>query len=368
MLFFENDYSEGCCPQVLEALVKTNMEPLTPYGSDVYTRQAKEKILASCGCPEGDVFLLVGGTQTNKTVIDAVLKKYEGVVSADTGHIAQHEAGAIESAGHKVLTVPHVDGKLPADGLEALLKTFYDDANHDHMVFPGMVYISHPTEFGTLYTPQELKALQDICKAYDLPLYLDGARLGYGLAAGEATLRDIARYCDVFYIGGTKMGALCGEAIVFVLLLSRLKCFSCLNKRGNFKPCLVIDSKADRVKEEYFSGEPCALLAVCRRYITDKSKKRADITINCLLCLCDSLCRCSFCLCLIVSKSGSLKSLKRAYPLLKECLSVALTDKAVSILSIAKKYLAKSGGGDSLSGGGGGCVSHNKHLLKNMIF
>ena len=215
MLFFENDYSEGCCPQVLEALVKTNMEPLTPYGSDVYTRQAKEKILASCGCPEGDVFLLVGGTQTNKTVIDAVLKKYEGVVSADTGHIAQHEAGAIESAGHKVLTVPHVDGKLPADALDALLKTFYDDANHDHMVFPGMVYISHPTEFGTLYTPQELKALQDICKAYDLPLYLDGARLGYGLAAGEATLRDIARYCDVFYIGGTKVGALCGEAVVF---------------------------------------------------------------------------------------------------------------------------------------------------------
>ena len=215
MLFFENDYSEGCCPEVLEALVKTNLEPLTPYGSDFYTRRAKEKILASCGCPDGDVFLLVGGTQTNKTVIDALLQKYEGVVSADTGHIAQHEAGAIESAGHKVLTVPHVDGKLPADALEALLKTFYDDANHDHMVFPGMVYISHPTEFGTLYTPQELKALQDICKAYDLPLYLDGARLGYGLAAGEATLRDIARYCDVFYIGGTKVGALCGEAVVF---------------------------------------------------------------------------------------------------------------------------------------------------------
>lgn len=215
MLFFENDYSEGCCPEVLEALVKTNLEPLTPYGSDIYTQRAKEKILSSCGCPEGDVFLLVGGTQTNKTVIDAVLKKYEGVVSADTGHIAQHEAGAIESAGHKVLTVPHVDGKLPAKDLEALLKTFYDDANHDHMVFPGMVYISHPTEFGTLYTAQELKALADVCKAYDLPLYLDGARLGYGLAAGEATLQDIAEYCDVFYIGGTKVGALCGEAVVF---------------------------------------------------------------------------------------------------------------------------------------------------------
>ena len=178
MLFLENDYSEGCCP-------------------------------------EGDVFLLVGGTQTNKTVIDAVLKKYEGVVSADTGHIAQHEAGAIESAGHKVLTVPHMDGKLPASDLENMLKTFYDDANHDHMVFPGMVYISHPTEFGTLYTKDELKALSAVCKAYGLPLYLDGARLGYGLAAGEATLQDIAEYCDVFYIGGTKVGALCGEAVVF---------------------------------------------------------------------------------------------------------------------------------------------------------
>ncbi len=215
MLFFENDYSEGCCPEVLEALVQTNMEPLTPYGSDLYSQRAKEKILAACGCPEGDVFLLVGGTQTNKTVIDAVLKKYEGVVSADTGHIAQHEAGAIESAGHKVLTVPHVDGKLPASDLENLLKTFYDDANHDHMVFPGMVYISHPTEFGTLYTKDELKALSAVCKAYGLPLYLDGARLGYGLAAGEATLQDIAEYCDVFYIGGTKVGALCGEAVVF---------------------------------------------------------------------------------------------------------------------------------------------------------
>ena len=215
MLFLENDYSEGCCPEVLEALVQTNMEPLTPYGSDLYSQRAKEKILAACGCPEGDVFLLVGGTQTNKTVIDAVLKKYEGVVSADTGHIAQHEAGAIESAGHKVLTVPHVDGKLPASDLENLLKTFYDDANHDHMVFPGMVYISHPTEFGTLYTKDELKALSAVCKAYGLPLYLDGARLGYGLAAGEATLQDIAEYCDVFYIGGTKVGALCGEAVVF---------------------------------------------------------------------------------------------------------------------------------------------------------
>ena len=215
MLYFENDYSEGCCPEVLEALVNTNLQPLTPYGSDVYTLQAKQKICAACGCPDGDVYLLVGGTQTNKTVIDAVLKKYEGVVAADTGHIAQHEAGAIESAGHKVLTVPHEDGKLPAVALRALLHTFYDDANHDHMVFPGMVYISHPTEFGTLYTKAELEALAAICREYDIPLFLDGARLGYGLAAGELTLQDIATLCDVFYIGGTKVGALCGEAVVF---------------------------------------------------------------------------------------------------------------------------------------------------------
>lgn len=215
MLYFENDYSEGCCPEVLEALVKTNLEPLTPYGSDVYTQSAKKKICDACGCPDGNVFLLVGGTQTNKTVIDAVLKKYEGVVSADTGHIAQHEAGAIESAGHKVLTVPHENGKLPASALRQLLYTFFDDANHDHMVFPGMVYISHPTEFGTLYTKAELEALAKVCREYDIPLFLDGARLGYGLAAGELTLKEIAALCDVFYIGGTKVGALCGEAVVF---------------------------------------------------------------------------------------------------------------------------------------------------------
>lgn len=215
MLYFENDYSEGCCPEVLEALVSTNLQPLTPYGSDAYTLRAKQKICAACGCPDGDVYLLVGGTQTNKTVIDGLLKKYEGVMAADTGHIAQHEAGAIESAGHKVLTVPHEDGKLPASSLHSLLRTFYDDANHDHMVFPGMVYISHPTEFGTLYTKAELEALATICREYDVPLFLDGARLGYGLAAGKLTLQDIAALCDVYYIGGTKVGALCGEAVVF---------------------------------------------------------------------------------------------------------------------------------------------------------
>ena len=216
MLYFQNDYSEGACPQVLDALVRTNMEPCAPYGTDQYTQSAKEKILRACGCPHGDVYLLAGGTQTNKTVIDAMLQKYEGVVAADTGHIAQHEAGAIESAGHKVLTVPHENGKLRADRLASLLETFYADANHDHMVFPGMVYISWPTELGTLYTKQELRSLHEICRGYGIPLFLDGARLGYGLAAqSEMALADIASLCDVFYIGGTKVGALCGEAVVF---------------------------------------------------------------------------------------------------------------------------------------------------------
>lgn len=216
MLYFQNDYSEGSCPQVLEALVRTNMEPCAPYGTDKYTQSAKEKILRACGCPNGEVFLLSGGTQTNKTVIDALLRKYEGVVAADTGHIAQHEAGAIESAGHKVLTLPHENGKLRADRLSNLLENFYSDANHDHMVFPGMVYISWPTELGTLYTKEELQSLHAICRRYEIPLFLDGARLGYGLAAQNAlSLSDIAALCDVFYIGGTKVGALCGEAVVF---------------------------------------------------------------------------------------------------------------------------------------------------------
>ena len=146
-----------------------------------------------------------------------MLEKYQGVIAPATGHISLHEAGAIESAGHKVMELPQEDGKLSADSLRTYLERFYGDENHDHMVFPGMVYISHPTEYGTLYAKSELQALSQVCRAYDLPLYLDGARLGYGLAAenAELTLKDIASYCDVFYIGGTKVGALCGEAVVF---------------------------------------------------------------------------------------------------------------------------------------------------------
>ena len=217
MLFFKNDYSEGAHEKVLARLIETNMEKQIGYGEDAYCASAREKIRAACGCPDAEVFFLVGGTQTNKTVIATMLRPYEGAVSADTGHINGHEAGAVEYTGHKILPIPHVDGKIPAAALKSYLEGFYATESHDHMVFPGMVYISHPTEYGTLYTKEELTALRAICDEYALPLFMDGARLGYGLVSTgtDVTLRDIAALCDVFYIGGTKCGALCGEAVVF---------------------------------------------------------------------------------------------------------------------------------------------------------
>ncbi len=217
MLYFENDYTEGACPAVLEALIRTNGEKLAPYGGDKYSLSAADKIRKACSCPEAEVFFLTGGTQTNKTVIAGMLKSYEGVIAADTGHIGCHEAGAIENAGHKVLSLPGVNGKLEASRVLDYLKAFYGDESHEHMVFPGMVYISHPTEYGTLYTKEELTALAQVCRAYGIPLFLDGARLGYGLVTPgtDVTLSDVAALCDVFYIGGTKVGCLCGEAVVF---------------------------------------------------------------------------------------------------------------------------------------------------------
>lgn len=217
MLYFENDYSEGAHEKVLQSLIETNMEKLSGYGSDRYCELAKEKIRKSCKCPEADIYFLMGGTQTNQTVISSVLNQYEGVIAASTGHISSHEAGAIEFTGHKVLEISHENGKIPSDSLLNYLETFYSDANHEHMVFPGMVYISHPTEYGTLYSKKELSELSSICKKYEIPLYLDGARLGYGLMSKgtDVTLSDLAKYCDIFYIGGTKVGALCGEAVVF---------------------------------------------------------------------------------------------------------------------------------------------------------
>ena len=216
MISFENDYSEGAHEEILRRLAEVNKEGITGYGNDSYCESAKEKIRQACKCPEADIYFLVGGTQTNQTVIDSVLQSYEGVIAAETGHVASHEAGAIEASGHKVLTLPQLEGKIQPKDVADYLNQFYSDGNHEHMVFPGMVYISHPTEYGTLYTRGELAELSDICQQYHIPLYLDGARLGYGLMAetNDITLTDLAKYTDVFYIGGTKVGAVFGEAVV----------------------------------------------------------------------------------------------------------------------------------------------------------
>ena len=217
MVSFECDYIAGAHPEILKKLLETNMESLPGYGMDHYTESAKKKIRKACGCPDADVEFLVGGTQTNSVVISTMLRDWEGVIAADSGHVSVHESGAIEFSGHKVIELPGTNGKLKASAVRDYLKWFYSDATHDHMVFPGMVYISHPTEPGTLYTREELEQLSSVCREYNIPLYLDGARLGYGLMskASDMTIEDIARLTDVFYIGGTKVGALCGEAVVF---------------------------------------------------------------------------------------------------------------------------------------------------------
>ena len=185
MLYFLNDYSEGAHEKVLQHLIDTNMEQLPGYGTDHYCEEAKEKIKKACGCEDAEVFLLTGGTQTNQIVIDTMLQPYEGVVAAQTGHVSTHEAGAIEFTGHKVLTLPEKNGKICAADLKNLVETFYGDENHEHMVFPGMVYISHPTEYGTLYTKKELTELSAVCREYKIPLFMDGARLIYSLVSKE---------------------------------------------------------------------------------------------------------------------------------------------------------------------------------------
>ncbi len=217
MLAFSCDYMQGAHKDILDALCKTNMEVLPGYGEDIYCARAKEKIRAACGCEHADVTFLVGGTQTNRILIDGHLSRSEGVIACDTGHVAVHEAGAIEASGHKVLTVAHRDGKLDAKDLDAYMTAFFADESHPHMVQPGMVYISQTTELGSVYTVSELEALRAVCDKWQLPLMIDGARLGYALYAegADATLADIARLADVFTIGGTKVGALCGEAVVF---------------------------------------------------------------------------------------------------------------------------------------------------------
>ncbi len=217
MILFRCDYAEGAHPEILRRLTETNFEQLDGYGSDPYSERAKQRILEACACPDGQVHFLVGGTQTNATVIAALLRDYEGAVGVETAHINVHEAGAVEYTGHKVMTLPQHLGKMDAGELEAFLAACAADVNKDHMVWPGLVYISLSTEYGTIYSRAELTELQAIAHKYDLPLFIDGARLGYALAspACDYTLADLKDLCDVFYIGGTKVGALCGEAVVF---------------------------------------------------------------------------------------------------------------------------------------------------------
>ena len=215
-LSFASDYMEGAHPLILRRLTETNLEKTAGYGLDIYSASAKEKIREACGTPEAEVFFLAGGTQTNAVMIGALLRPWQGVISARSGHVSVHEAGAIEFGGHKVLALPHRDGKLAADTVRACMEEYLQDDNRDHMVMPGMVYISHPTEYGTLYSLEELREISGVCREYRIPLYLDGARLAYALACPEndVTLPDLGRLCDAFYIGGTKCGALFGEAAV----------------------------------------------------------------------------------------------------------------------------------------------------------
>lgn len=223
MIRFYCDYAEGAHPAILEKLAQTNLEQTEGYGEDHFCQEARARIQTLCEEPQADVHFLVGGTQANLTVIAATLRPHEGVIATDTAHISSHETGSIEATGHKVLTVPNEDGKLTAAQVEAYWAAHQADETKEHTVKPGMVYISNPTELGTLYTLEELEALSAVCRSHGLPLYLDGARLGYGLAAEDNTLTlpDLARLCDVFYIGGTKQGALFGEAVV--ILQPRLK-------------------------------------------------------------------------------------------------------------------------------------------------
>ena len=216
-LSFASDYMEGAHPEILRRLWETNMEQTAGYGLDAYSESARKKIRAACQADDAEIFFLIGGTQANAVVIDALLCSYQGVIAAETGHISVHEAGAIEFGGHKVLTLAHQAGKITAAQIESALAAYREDANREHMVMPGMIYLSQPTEYGALYSLAELEAIRAVCRAADIPLYLDGARLAYALAcpANDVTLADIARLADVFYIGGTKCGALLGEAVVF---------------------------------------------------------------------------------------------------------------------------------------------------------
>lgn len=216
MIRFNCDYSEGAHPKILEKLMKTNLEQTPGYGMDLYCLKAEQLIKEKCNQKDIDVHFLVGGTQTNLTVISAALRPHQGAISADTGHINIHESGAIEATGHKVIPIPSKDGKLTANQIQNVYDAHFNDETHEHMVQPKLVYISNPTEIGTIYTKAELSEISETCKKNNLILYMDGARLGYALCAenNDLDLPTITQLCDAFYIGGTKIGALFGEALI----------------------------------------------------------------------------------------------------------------------------------------------------------
>ena len=234
MISFECDYNNGAHPKVLENLIKYNDAKPTPYGFDEFSERAKDRIREACGMPDAQIFFLTGGTQTNATTIDSMLYQYEGVICVETGHINVHEAGAVEFTEHKIITLPGDNGKMDSKVLDKYLDDFMHDGNNAHAVFPGLVYITFPTELGTLYSAKELDELYQVCQRYEIPLYVDGARLGYGLVAegNDISLPYLARHCDVFYIGGTKIGALCGEAVVFTNRQAHKHFFSIQKQHG----------------------------------------------------------------------------------------------------------------------------------------
>ncbi len=216
MIRFESDYTQGATPEIIAGLAETNLEMTPGYGTDKYCVSAARKIRSEIGVADADVHFLVGGTQTNMLFISSVLRPHQGVMCAKTGHINVHETGAIEATGHKVISLESFDGTITAEQVRQTLDAHYSDETHEHIVQPAMVYISFPTENGTLYSKAQLTELSELCRERDIPLYLDGARLGYGLMSekNDLSLKDIAYLCDAFYIGGTKVGALFGEALV----------------------------------------------------------------------------------------------------------------------------------------------------------
>ena len=217
MLNFSNDYLRGVHPAILQKLIDINMEQTAGYGFDIYTNMAKNKIKTICNCEEAEIFFLQGGTQTNKIAIAGMISHYQGVLCPQSAHISVNEAGAIEELGCKVIALGHNEGKVSAETIDEYIEKFYRDESHIHKVHPGMVFISQPTEYGTIYTKTELEEIAHICKKWQIPLYIDGARLIYALASkdNDVSLNEIAKYADVFYIGGTKAGLLFGEALVF---------------------------------------------------------------------------------------------------------------------------------------------------------